>query len=453
MVDVALEDVGAQGWTLFEDLTPPVMVLREPALAHNIELMRGYIDANGVAIAPHGKTTMAPAIWRRQLDAGAWGITAATPGQVRVMRDVGVPRILLANELVDDAAIAWVARQLGDPSFRFACWLDSIDGVDLLAARLRDAGAGRPLAVLVELGHAGGRTGARSLVEALEVVGAVADRSELALAGIAGYEGTLADDRSDANVTRVDAFLEELSTLAERAIAFEDVGAAGLDDAFVVTAGGSAFFDRVTDVLRGGVAARDDVRVVLRSGCYVTHDHGHYERVSPMPSSRGAGGFLPAIEVWGSVLSTPEPGVAVIGVGKRDVAADIDPPIARWISAATTVDPCCVRDPSHAADRPARNSVPSKAKRPQSAGSSGSASPVRRGIRSPALIPVIEAGRPRDRRGRDSLLTIRHDAAVGRRDVREVPHRPCCCRAARRSCRERLRDLRHPAAARRGRRR
>ncbi len=331
MVDVALEDVGAQGWTLFEDLTPPVMVLREPALAHNIELMRGYIDANGVAIAPHGKTTMAPAIWRRQLDAGAWGITAATPGQVRVMRDVGVPRILLANELVDDAAIAWVARQLGDPSFRFACWLDSIDGVDLLAARLRDAGAERPLAVLVELGHARGRTGARSLVEALEVVGAVADRSELALAGIAGYEGTLADDRSDANVTRVDAFLEELSTLAERAIAFEDVGAAGLDDAFVVTAGGSAFFDRVTDVLRGGVAARDDVRVVLRSGCYVTHDHGHYERVSPMPSSRGAGGFLPAIEVWGSVLSTPEPGVAVIGVGKRDVAADIDPPIARWI--------------------------------------------------------------------------------------------------------------------------
>jgi D-serine deaminase-like pyridoxal phosphate-dependent protein len=119
--------------------------------------------------------------------------------------------------------------------------------------------------------------------------------------------------------------------LAEQAIVSGEVGAAGLDDAFVVTAGGSAFFDRVTDVLRAGVGARDDVRVVLRSGCYVTHDHGHYERLSPMPASRGAGGFLPALEVWGSVLSSPEPGIVVIGVGKRDVAADIDLPVPRWI--------------------------------------------------------------------------------------------------------------------------
>jgi D-serine deaminase-like pyridoxal phosphate-dependent protein len=329
--DVALEDVGAQGWTLFDDLTPPVMVLREPAIAHNLDLMRGYVEAHGVAIAPHGKTTMAPAIWRRQLDAGAWGITAATPAQVRVMRDAGVLRILLANELVDGPAIAWVARELADPSFRFACWVDSVEGVDLLASAIRAAGATRPLAVLVELGHPGGRTGARSLTAAMELVEAVADRSELALAGIAGYEGTLADDRSDASLAAVDGFLADLSSLAERAVALGEIDGAGLDDAFVVTAGGSAFFDRVTDVLRRGVGARDDVRVVLRSGCYVTHDHGHYERVSPMPASIGAGGFLPAIEVWGSVLSAPEPGVVVIGAGKRDAAADIEPPIARWI--------------------------------------------------------------------------------------------------------------------------
>jgi D-serine deaminase-like pyridoxal phosphate-dependent protein len=332
--DVGIDDVASHGWTLFGDLVPPVMVLREPALAHNLELMRGYVDAHGVAIAPHGKTTMAPAIWRRQLEAGAWGVTAATPTQARVMRAAEVPRILLANELVDLGAIAWVAAELHDPSFRFACWVDAVEGAERLAIGLRDAGAPRPLGVFVELGHAEGRTGCRSVPGAVDVARVVAARPELALAGVAGYEGTLCDDRSDACVARVDAFLRELASLAEATMAFGDVPAAGLDDAFVITAGGSAFFDRVVTVLRDGVGAREDIRVVLRSGCYVTHDHGHYERVSPLPASNGPGGFLPAIEVWGSVLSVPEPGVLVIGVGKRDAPADLGPPIPMWIHGA-----------------------------------------------------------------------------------------------------------------------
>ena len=341
--DVALDDVASQGWTLFDDLVPPVMLLREQALRHNVELMRGYLDAHGVAIAPHGKTTMAPAIWRRQLDAGAWGITAATPAQVRVMMRSGVPRILLANELVDAGAMAWVAGALEDPAFRFACWVDAVDGVDLLADGLRRAGASRPLAVLVELGHRGGRTGSRSVDGAVEVALAVAARPELGLAGVAGYEGTLADERSAVSIAPVDAFLADLRTLAERTIGLGEVAAAGLDDRFVISAGGSAFFDRVVAVLLDGAGARDEARVVLRAGCYVTHDHGHYERVSPMPSSDGPGGFLPAIEVWGSVLSTPEPGVVVVGVGKRDVAADLEPPIPRWVRTADRA----IRDASH----------------------------------------------------------------------------------------------------------
>jgi D-serine deaminase-like pyridoxal phosphate-dependent protein len=341
--DVAVDDVASQGWTLFDDLVPPVMVLREPALRHNVELMRSYVDAHGVAIAPHGKTTMAPAIWRRQLDAGAWGITAATPAQVRVMKTAGVPRILLANELVDDGAIAWTAGALGDPGFRFACWVDAVEGVELLADGLRRAGASRPLAVLVELGHEGGRTGSRSVDGAVEVALAVAARPELALAGVAGYEGTLADDRSAASVASVDAFLADLGALAARTIELGDVATAGVDDRFVISAGGSAFFDRVVAVLTDGIGSRDDARVVLRAGCYVTHDHGHYERVSPMPSSAGPGGFLPAIEVWGSVLSTPERGVVVIGVGKRDVAADLEPPIPRWVRGIADG----IRDGSH----------------------------------------------------------------------------------------------------------
>jgi D-serine deaminase-like pyridoxal phosphate-dependent protein len=66
-------------------------------------------------------------------------------------------------------------------------------------------------------------------------------------------------------------------------------------------------------------------RVVLRSGAYVAHDHGHYRRTDPW-SRLGAGPLRPALTVWGQVLSTPEPGLAICGVGRRDASSDIDLP-------------------------------------------------------------------------------------------------------------------------------
>jgi D-serine deaminase-like pyridoxal phosphate-dependent protein len=57
-------------------------------------------------------------------------------------------------------------------------------------------------------------------------------------------------------------------------------------------------------------------RILLRSGCYVTHDHGTYAAVSPVP------GLIPALSVRAIVLSTPEAGLAVVGAGKRDLPYD-----------------------------------------------------------------------------------------------------------------------------------
>ncbi len=140
---LTIADVAGRGWTL-ADLPTPVMVLRERALAHNLSLMAEYCRAWGVDIAPHGKTTMAPQLWERQLAAGAWGITAATVDQARVMRAADVPRVLLANELVDPVSIAWVAKQLADPAFELLCYVDSDRTVDILDAGLRAASAERP---------------------------------------------------------------------------------------------------------------------------------------------------------------------------------------------------------------------------------------------------------------------------------------------------------------------
>ena len=60
---------------------------------------------------------------------------------------------------------------------------------------------------------------------------------------------------------------------------------------------------------------------LLRSGCYVTHDHGTYARVTPFPGLRAA------LTVRAAVVSAPEPGTVVVGAGKRDLPYDVEPPV------------------------------------------------------------------------------------------------------------------------------
>lgn len=334
---VALSDVGVQGWSLFEDLQPPVLVLRERALRHNLALMAEFCASHRVDIAPHGKTSMAPQLYARQLEAGAWGITAATVGQARVMRAVGVRRILLANELVDRASIAWVCEQLSDPSFDFLCYVDSGRGVSILSEHLRRLRPDRPLRILVELGHPGGRTGCRDIPGALRVASKVRGSESLELAGVAGYEGTICQGRSPDRLAAVGSFLDQMRALT---LALIDEGVFDGAGEIVVTAGGSSYFDLVVDRLQGSWPPGVNVRVVLRSGCYLTHDSGFYERGSPFAAEGAERRFLPAIEVWASVLSRPEPALAILGFGKRDVSHDIDLPIPHTVRAPSgpTVD-------------------------------------------------------------------------------------------------------------------
>jgi D-serine deaminase-like pyridoxal phosphate-dependent protein len=326
---VSLGAVAAKGWSV-DDLPPPVLVLRRDALEHNVAVMEAYCRTHHVELAPHGKTTMAPQLWDRQLRAGAWGITAASVGEVRVMRDVGVPRVLLANELVDPWSIAWVAEQMADPAFGLVCYVDSERTVSILSEELARRSVARPVPVLVELGHAGGRTGCRSVGDAVDVARLALGAPTLELVGVAGYEGTICHDRGEGCIAAVRAFLDDLRRLAETLI--EASAFAG--DEVLVTAGGSAFFDLVVERLSGGWPTDANIRLVLRSGCYLTHDSGLYERLSPLSSEDPGGRFRPALEVWSRVLSRPEGDLAILGMGKRDVAFDFDPPIPHLLRTA-----------------------------------------------------------------------------------------------------------------------
>jgi D-serine dehydratase len=302
--------------------TYPLLTLRDSALQNNVAAMAAFCGRAGVALAPHGKTTMSPELAGLQLAHGAWGITVASVGQLQMYRSFGFPRLLLANELVDPAGIAWLAGELArDPGFEAYCYVDSLDGVQILDRALTRHRAGRALPVLVEIGHASGRTGCRTDEQALEVAKAAEATGTLTVAGVAGYEGGPRGESQADTLELVAAFCRRLRGLADALVA------AGVSrNEPIVTAGGSAFFDVVARELTAPGARA--VTAILRSGCYLTHDHGIYAKISP--ATRGVAGapdLRPALELWALVVSRPEPGLALLGAGRRDVGFDSGSPL------------------------------------------------------------------------------------------------------------------------------
>ncbi|NEC30046.1 amino acid deaminase [Streptomyces sp. SID8111] len=318
-------ELAAQRRNLFTGgFTTPVLALSAERLEHNLRLMETYAARHGLAFAPHGKTSMAPQLFRRQIEHGAWGITLAVPHQVRVARAFGVRRVFLANELVDAAALRWIAaEQDADPEFRFLCYVDSVRGVELMDAALE--GAARPVDVVVELAAGdGARTGVRTEAECAAVADAVAGARALRLAGVAGYEGEV----PDADPERVRAWLRRLVSLAAD---FDKAGRfAGLDE-IVVSAGGSAWFDAVADVFADIPGLSAPVLKLLRSGAYVSHDDGHYRRLTPFNRVPEEGALEPAFRLWAQVVSRPSPEQAFLNAGKRDAAHDLDLPSAQVV--------------------------------------------------------------------------------------------------------------------------
>jgi len=305
-------------WRILDDeVSLPVAVLRESCIEHNLRWMKSFMDRYGVQLAPHGKTTMSPALFHRQLEHGAWGITLATASQVNAAYRHGVRRILMANQLVGRGNMALIARiQAQDPDFSFCCIVDSAANIDALGHFFTEVG--QRLRVLIEYGVPGGRTGVRDATQEAECLAALARWPRaLALVGVEVYEGVL--QQSDA----IRGFLQQVLERT-RALAAEQRFA---EDTVLLSGAGSAWFDVVAEVF-----SRQDLGcaldVVLRPGCYLTHDVGIYRQAerrirADNPVAREMGqSLLPALQLCAHVQSLPEPGRAIIALGKRDAAFD-----------------------------------------------------------------------------------------------------------------------------------
>ena len=326
-----LDSVGAQHWHPAEgSMMLPLLTLDEAAFARNRDRMLRYAVQHGAKIAPHAKTPMAPALAAAMVEAGAWGTTVADIRQAAVMLRAGLGRLIIANEVGGPGGAGRLAALVRAwPGAEVFCFVDSVASVDALAAAWR-SGDVAPLRLLVEVGT--GRAGARDDATTAALIDAIATTPGLMLAGVAAYEGAAAQSTPERTLVAVDALLGRAAALL-RAVRAR----VGPDPRLVATAGGSVFFDRVVAALGPAVSADGRADLVLRSGAIFFNDHGVYERAMASIDARGgfrldatamsaAGAFAPVLRLWAEVLSRPEPGLAICGMGMRDVSYDLDLP-------------------------------------------------------------------------------------------------------------------------------
>lgn len=299
------------------EFSTPFPILDGEALEHNLQVMARWCAAVGLELQPHVKSTMAPRIFRRQLAAGATGLTVATPAQLRYVVEHGARNVQVAGELVQPHEAQWLATWLAGSGDRSALvWVDSVDSVEVVSRAA--AGAGTVVDVLLEVGQHGGRCGIRTEDQRVAVTQAARTAPGVRLMGVCGYEGAVAGRRDEQGLAAIRGFFGRLRQVLDDCVADGSVDA----DLATVSAGGSMFTDLVAEAFAGQVP-----RAILRSGCYALHDHGLYRANSSFgPNAAVVAAqrvvLLPALTVWASVVSRPERGLALLDAGRRDLSFD-----------------------------------------------------------------------------------------------------------------------------------
>ena len=292
----------------------PLMVLKKDALMNNINLMAKYCASVGAELAPHVKTTMSPQIAKLQVDAGAYALTIANLWQAEVFRKFGFNKLIIANEVLDQNSINRISDLNKSGQAEIIFYVDSLNGLDVIKKFTPKDGLQN---LFIEIGTDNGRGGVRDLYLVKQIAEAINQDSRLQLRGVTGFEGAVPNaNRTNKGEEDVRNFCRKIVSAAEVSYKFRS------QHKFIISAGGSAYFEIVSEELN---KFNKEKIFLLRSGGYVTHDSKYYEEIYPFRSSVDK--FQPAIEVWAQVVSNPEPGFGVLNLGKRDVGCDLHNPI------------------------------------------------------------------------------------------------------------------------------
>ncbi len=284
--------------TPIEALDTPSLLIDLAALEHNIETVHGFFRDRPAKLRPHVEAHRCPAIAHRQLAAGGTvgGISVGTVGQAEVFAAAGIDDIAIANQVVTAPKIerlSALARRA-----RVAVAVD--DARNLAQLSEAAVAAGVEIGVLVEVDTRLGRCGVAPGAPVLALAERAAAASNLDFRGLASYEGPILDPDVEARTAETRACVEKL--LDSRAL----VERAGIE-VEVVSLGASHNYEIV--------GAMDGVSEVP-AGAYALMD-GRYQDIRAE--------LRPAAHVLASVVSRPEPGVAITDAGVKAVGMDAGP--------------------------------------------------------------------------------------------------------------------------------
>ena len=292
----------------------PIMVLKESAVKNNIAQMMSFCNSVDAQLAPHVKTTMSPQLAQMQVAAGATALTVANFWQGRIFLKHGFKNLIIANEVLDPTAIAEIAKINKQKQAEIIFYVDSILALEIIQKHTPSEGEQN---LFIEIGTENGRGGVRELSLVEQLAQLIKADKRLNLIGVTGFEGAVPDAaRGRRGEKKISKFCQKIVAAAELAYPYKS------DQPFVISAGGSAYFDIVARELNKFEKPR---RLLLRSGGYITHDHKYYEEIYPFALSDRS--FKPAIEVWAQVISKPEKDFGVLNLGKRDIGNDLHNPI------------------------------------------------------------------------------------------------------------------------------
>jgi D-serine deaminase-like pyridoxal phosphate-dependent protein len=264
----------------------------------NILEMAGVARASGVALRPHVKTHKVPAIARKQVAAGAVGITVAKVSEAEVMAGGGLADIFVAYPLVTEEKIRRAIAL--SRKIRLIIGVDSLEG-----ARRVSAVAGSEehvLEVRLEVDTGLRRTGI-PYEKAVALASEVDSLDNVGLTGIYTYRGAVLDgsptlDLEGAGLQEGELMASVAGRIRERGISIRDVSLGSTP-----TARHAAGVAGVTEI---------------RPGTYVFYDR--------MQARMGACSFEDcAAEVVATVVSRPTGDLAVIDGGSKTFATDVQP--------------------------------------------------------------------------------------------------------------------------------
>lgn len=275
-----------------EELTTPALVLDIDAAQRNIDHMASALAALGNAtIRPHYKTHKSPELARRQLAAGAAGLSTATVWEAAVLASAGLDDLFVVNTVSHPAKMALLAELARD--HRILVAVDEAPNAAALSAAA--ARAGSTLGVMVEVDTGMDRCGVDTADMAVSLAKQVTELPGLTFEGITGYEG-------HCSLTIDDALREERQRAA---MSFFTGVAAALEASGIAcpirSAGGIATWQ--------WTAAYPGI-TEIQAGTYVIMDNYHGQMVP---------GFEHSLTVQATVISR-QSGKVIVDAGNKSIA-------------------------------------------------------------------------------------------------------------------------------------